>query len=35
MRGHPPDTAWMSFESARSIEWVMVSFVAPSTGSSS
>jgi len=34
MRGQPPETASMSFESARSIAWVMVSLTAPSVGSS-
>jgi hypothetical protein len=35
MRGQPPDTASINFESARSIAWLMVSFTAPSCGSSS
>jgi len=33
--GHPPDTASITFESARSIEWWIVSFTADSCGSSS
>ena len=35
MLGQPPDTASMSFEPATSIEWVSVSFTAPSVASSS
>ena len=35
MRGQPLDTAVMSLDSSRSISWVMVSFTALSTGSSS
>ena len=34
-RGQPPETAWMNFESGRSMLCVMVSFTASSTGSSS
>jgi len=35
IRGQPPDTAVISFESARSISCVIVSFTESSTGSSS